>query len=97
MSAPEWAMQEIDGPAPLNASQVNRLLRMVEVLRESDFALEQIIAIKNCVSRGEYEEAQALWLDFTHDEQQALNVAPKFGGILKTHEREAVKYGREKA
>lgn len=95
MTAPDWTDTGIEDVKRLTLQQERRLMNMVEVMREHPFVLEQIIAIKNACSRGDYMEAQNLWLDFSEEEQNALFVAPGYGGIFKTHERNAVKYGRE--
>ena len=95
MSAPDWVGQELVEPdttaRALNPSQEKRLLEQIKLLRDDLTNLMQVSEIKCAIAREDYDEAIAMWQDFTEEEQIALWVAPKFGGIFTTHERKIIK------
>lgn len=99
MSAPDWTDQEVESvKTVLTGSQVERLLAMMEVLRDPA-NLRQIAEIKDNCEVGDPDDpveewhsyARVLFDEFTHDEQRALWVAPTKGGIFTTHERKVLK------
>ncbi len=92
MSQPDWIHDEVAEKPPLNDAQVKRLMRMTEVLRDSANLL-QAYHIKHAFECDDAEQIKALWEEFTEEEQIALYVAPKFGGIFTTAERKAIKTG----
>lgn len=89
-----WDGAVVGDEKRLTLKQERRLLRMVEVLRDP-LSLSQILDLKIAVSKKDYEYAQGLFQEFTQEEQEALYVAPSYGGILTTFERQIAKYGRE--
>lgn len=96
MTAPDWINNEVsDGYVRLTDPQVDRLMRMVEVLRDP-INLKQVAEIKENINveSGDvvfcnncHEYARSLFSEFTDDEQQKLWIAPTKGGIFTTYER----------
>ena len=87
--APVVEIERLD--KSLSPDQQGRLIEMVEVLRDYN-NLKQIAEIKmNCEDDEYYEYARVLFEEFTQKEQQALWVAPTYGGIFTTHERKVLK------
>lgn len=99
-NVPAWVDGEVTEGQTLTNAQIERLLRMMEVLRDPA-NLKQIAEIKeNCHFDGDsdvdsvercYEYALILFQEFSEAEQQALWVAPKWGGIFTTHERKILR------
>lgn len=97
MKAPDWVDGEVEVPEkePLTPAQQHRVLRMVDVLRDP-LNLHQVAIIKEMLN-PEHEEhidtatARGFWSEFTEEEQTALWVAPKYGGIFTTDERKALR------
>lgn len=69
-----------------------RLLRHNEVLRDLT-VLHMVYEIKWAMRETDDFYARQLWSELSHDEQMALWVAPKYGGIFTTEERKVLKGG----
>ncbi len=102
MDAPSWVEKEVvDQKLSLNEGQVQRLLAMMDVLRDPA-NLRQVAEIKDNCETGTDEDpveewhsyARVLFSEFTEEEQQALWVAPTKGGIFTTHERRVLQNGK---
>ena len=82
------------GEQALNPGQQARLIKMAKVLHDYR-NLQQVAEIKkHCNTVGDdfsYATARELFAEFTDEEQRDLWVAPKFGGIFTTHERNVLK------
>jgi len=89
---PDWADGEIAEAPKINSRQVDRLLRMTRVLHDP-VNLEQAAAIKRSCAEGDAPSVVALWSEFSEAEQEALYIAPRFGGIFTTAERKVIKTG----
>ena len=89
---PDWANEELAEPPKLDSKQLDRLLKMTEVLRAPEY-LEQVALMKKAFRKKDAWEVSALWSEFTEDEQMALYIAPGKGGIFTTAERKAIKTG----
>ena len=74
----------------LDAKQVDKLLRHNEALSCN---LTSVICIKDCIVQGALDEASEAWSELSEDDQTALWVAPKFGGIFTTEERKIILNG----
>jgi len=86
----------------LTNGQVLTLLRMTEALNKPwimeaaqviKSRIEGVEQLKQEYSVGFMEEAKEAWQELTEDEQTSLWVAPKFGGIFTTKEREIIQNG----
>ena len=85
-----WSGDVVNESHNLTNTQVIRLLKMNEVLRD-EINLCQVSEIKGVLRSDDDEGAQALWSEFTEEEQIALWVAPKYGGIFTTEERKRLR------
>jgi len=89
----DWMDGEVDIPEQsLTNGQVFALLRMTEALA-SEVVLDSVLWIKRGIENKDYTSAEQVWSDLSEDEQTALWVAPKFGGIFTTEERKIIKGG----
>ena len=89
----DWMDGEVDIPEQsLTNGQVFALLRMTEALA-SEVVLDSVLWIKRGIENKDYTSAEEVWSDLSEDEQTALWVAPKFGGIFTTEERKIIKGG----
>jgi hypothetical protein len=86
----EWGGDVVNESHKLSDAQVNRLLKMTEVLRVWS-SIETVAQIKYAIAKNDDEQALALWSDFTEDEQVALWIAPTYGGIFTTEERKRLR------
>ncbi len=77
----------------LTNGQIFALLRMTETLRDGEDVIGTVVAIKDSISQNDIGYADQLWSELSEDEQTALWVAPKFGGIFTTEERKIIKGG----
>jgi hypothetical protein len=85
-----WDGNIVNESHKLNNAQVVRLLAMTELLRDTS-TVETVYLIKTMISADEDFDAQALWSDFTENEQKTLWVAPMYGGIFTTEERKRLR------
>jgi hypothetical protein len=90
-----WSGNVVNATHNLTNTQIIRLMRMTEVLRERA-NLHQMYEIKYALAALELDDARALWCEFTEEEQVALWVAPTFGGIFTTEERKRLRPGEVK-
>ena len=88
--APAWVDGEVVEGQLLTNAQVERLFKMMDVLREWE-NYQQVSEIKLAILDARYEDARALYSEFTESEQEALWVAPTKCGIFTTHERAVLK------
>lgn len=96
----DWMDGEVDIPEQtLTNAQVFALLRMTEMIRRPEIA-RTIGSIKDGLDchlrtgKDSFLEFPAeCWSELAEDEQTALWVAPKFGGIFTTEERKIIKGG----
>ena len=90
----DWMDDEVDiDEQKLSNGQIFALLRMTEALRDMA-VLNTVYTIKTClIDSLDHSFASQLWSELTEDEQTALWVAPKFGGIFTTEERKIIKGG----
>jgi len=89
----DWMDGDVDIPeATLTGGQIFALLRMTEMLRDY-VILQSVFSMKESIISGDYEYAGHVWSELAEDEQTALWVAPKFGGIFTTEERKIIKGG----
>lgn len=90
---PDWVDEEIkDSRFPLTAQQVHRLFDMCNKLRDP-ICMEMVLEIKKAVENKDAMAVVGLWEGLSEEEQIALYVAPKYGGIFTTEERKAIKTG----
>lgn len=83
---------EVDVPEQtLTNAQVFALLRMTTVLQ--DTAVCGTVATMKEIMDRDQSFAKQIWCELSEDEQTALWVAPKFGGIFTTEERKIIKGG----
>ena len=85
-----WSGDIVNDSHNLNNTQVIRLLAMTEVLRDLN-NISQVCEIKLAFSDDCDDDAQALWSDFSEEEQTTLWVAPTYGGIFTTEERKRLR------
>ena len=82
------------GEQVLNPGQQARLIKMTTVLQDYR-NLQQVAEIKqHCNTVGDdfsHAMARELFSEFTDEEQRDLWVAPKFGGVFTTYERNVLK------
>ena len=89
----DWMDGEVDIPdVSLNNGQIFALLRMTKAM-QSQQVVEDVAFIKRAIATGDLVFAGQLWGELTEDEQTALWVAPKFGGIFTTDERKIINGG----
>lgn len=77
--------------ADLTEGQHNGLLRLNHALRSDLVLLQCVVEIKIAFSGGDDMYARALWGDLTPEEEEALWIAPKYGGIFTTDERKRLR------
>ena len=98
MAAPEWCHREVEEPEShlLTVDQQRRVLKAMETLREVG-NLVQIGEIKLALMHPDKAEglaqARVLWGEFTDEEQMAIWIAPRYGGVFTTAERKLLKEG----
>lgn len=92
----EWDGEVAPSEHKLNDKQVCRLLAMTKALRETAYLNDYVHQIKGLLADGNVEDARGLWSDLDESEQIALWVAPTFGGVFTTAEREALHYDKER-
>ena len=89
----DWMDGEVDIPdVSLNNGQIFALLRMTKAM-QSAVLIEGVAFIKRAIEADDLTYAEQVWCELTEDEQTALWVAPKFGGIFTTDERKIIKGG----
>ena len=91
----EWAdgdVEDIGNTNKLNIKQEGYLLDMMEALRRTD-VLSAEAAMKGYIESNDMWDAKCEWEDLTQDEQNALWVAPSYGGVFTTEERKVIKDG----
>jgi hypothetical protein len=87
----EWG-DEVESTEPLlNLGQQGRVLKHNEALREG--LIYSVADIKSGIKEGDMVYAAQCWQELTEDEQTAIYIAPKFGGIFTTNERKIIKEG----
>ena len=59
---------------------------MNHALRSDLVLLEYVLKIKHAFAADQDMDARALWGELTQEEEEALWIAPKFGGIFTTDE-----------
>lgn len=89
----DWSGEVEDSKPALTDKQVRYLLEMTKAIREAPYIGSYISQIKEALGNGMIEDAQALWADLDQGEQTALWVAPSYGGVFTTEERELLKFG----
>jgi hypothetical protein len=89
-----WSGDVVNDSHNLTNTQIIRLMRMTEVLRNRA-NISQMSEIKYALAVLELDDARALWCEFTEEEQIALWVAPTFGGIFTTEERKRLRPGEK--
>lgn len=85
-----WDGEVVNEEKALRPEQEARLLRHNELLRDLT-NLEQLVEIKKAILRGDNEGARYLWDEYTQAEQMGIWIAPKYGGLLTTAERKALR------
>jgi len=85
-----WDGDIVNESYKLTDAQIVRLLAMTECLRDT-INMQQVAEIKQAIKEGDDLSAIAFWSEFTEEEQTALWVAPKYGGIFTTDERKALR------
>ena len=85
-------VKEPEKPVLMN-SQIRRLLDLTRVMREDITTLETVLEIKKAILADDCMLAKQLHDELPMNEQRALWVAPKFGGIFTTDERDIVRHG----
>ena len=89
----DWMDDEVDiREQTLTNGQVFALLRMTEILRRPSVAYS-VGYIKQYIFEENLWSSQECWDELSQEEQTALWVAPKFGGIFTTEERKIIKGG----
>ena len=89
----DWMDGDVDiAEQSLTNGQVFALLRMTEALRET-VVTQSVGLIKEHIGGEDIGAAHQIWGELTEEEQTALWVAPKFGGIFTTKERKIIKGG----
>lgn len=89
----DWMDDEVDiREQTLTNGQVFALLRMTTLLRDP-IIFQSVFSMKESFGDGDYEYAGHVWSELSQEEQTALWVAPKFGGIFTTEERKIIKGG----
>jgi hypothetical protein len=78
---------------PLSRGQMTRLMAMTDLLSSDVLVLQTVMQIKLSFLKGDAGAISQLWVELEEEEQQALWVAPSFGGIFTTAERTAIKTG----
>jgi hypothetical protein len=90
-----WSGDVVNDSHNLTNTQVIRLMKMTELLRDKD-NMKQIVELKENLETEDEDYlafARTLWSEFTEEEQVALWVAPTFGGIFTTEERKRLRPG----
>ncbi len=75
----------------LDEGQLWRLMRLTALLRDDVIALRTVLEIKESLSQGDTEGARGLFYTLEDHEQQAVWIAPKYGGIFTTEERKQLR------
>jgi len=89
----DWMDSEVEAETQtLTNGQVFALLRMTAAMRDLTMTAS-VFQIKSGIAQGDMLLACESWDELSEDEQTALWVAPKFGGIFTTEERKIIKGG----
>ena len=91
----DWADGEVvvtGNTHKLTVRQERALLEMMEVLRQNS-VISSACGIKISLESGDMWNAKCYWEDLTQEEQNALWVAPTYGGVFTTHERKVIQEG----
>jgi len=89
----DWMDGEIDiQEQKLSNGQIFALLRMTGVLSNT-VVIQSVGLIKEGITDRDFGIAHQIWGELSEEEQTALWVAPKFGGIFTTEERKIIKGG----
>ena len=87
----DWMDDEVEIPEnTLTNAQVFALLRMTEALR-CEICMQMVGEIKINIAQENEVYAMDIWNGLSEQEQTALWVAPKFGGVFTTKEREIIR------
>lgn len=87
--APHWAHGDVETPT-LNAEQVKRVVAMNKMLRESWYLLDIVAGIKQNIAEDDITYAMQLWAELSDEEQTAVWIAPRYGGLFTTAERKII-------
>ena len=87
----EWG-GDVESTEPLlSVGQQGRVLKQNEAMRNG--LIQSVCQIKVAIDQGDMVYAAQCWQELTEDEQTAIYIAPKFGGIFTTEERSVIKGG----
>lgn len=75
----------------LDASQFARLLAQSKLLREEPWVLTTVSNIKDAIYIGDNMGKEEAWAELEVEQQQALWLAPKYGGLFTTEERKQLR------
>ena len=93
MADTDWMDGEVDETKELlNKGQVYRLIEHNNALKDL-VTLEGVCLIKKGIADGELDLAKECWVEMDQDTQNALWIAPSYGGIFTTEERKIMKGG----
>lgn len=92
----EGEVKEPDAPV-LDAGQIYRLMRMTACLRDNEAVLATVLEIKQAIRGDDGMLVKQLYGSLEEHEQEAVWVAPKFGGIFTTDERKIIRNGEKEA
>ena len=90
----DWSgeVKSLEKPT-LNTAQIKRLMRMTGLLRSDASVMDLVALIKKALDEGREFDARGYWCELEDAEQEILWLAPKFGGIFTTRERELIRSG----
>ena len=90
--APAWARQPVDiVPDNMTWTRVRRVMRLTAALRDDVLLFEQMSMVKRALSDGDLAQAKALYSELEEWEQEAMWVAPSYGGVFTTEERKKLR------
>lgn len=92
-SAPDWVDEKpIEVKPELNESQFQRLLAQSKMLRDNPILLISLAEVKGFLAAGDTMAATQVWDELEEYEQQALWLAPSYGGLFTTEQRKQLKF-----
>ena len=89
--AEDWSEEVVEEKSLLDASQFERLLAQSTLIRENPWVLATIGNIKDGLDNDDHMAAKEAWIELEEDEQRALWLAPKYGGLFTTEERKQLR------
>ena len=87
----DWSEKVVVEKSLLDASQFERLLAQSKLLREEPWVLITVCNIKDAINNGDDMGKSEAWSELEVEQQNALWLAPTYGGLFTTEERKQLR------